>query len=100
MDADLSNNNITTPEGLGYELQRMCNTFGTIGKAEKLATYLLTCHRTLQQSVVRFFVEVMVEMGKRCEAPYTTDARNEQAIQFCKRLGTMKDNGEIGLPMV
>jgi hypothetical protein len=67
----------------------------------RLAKALLSRHRTLQQSVVRAFVAVMVNISKLCAAmPCPTDPRNENAVNFCRRLERLIEEEEIYFPLI
>lgn len=89
-----------SPEHLAEILTEVYNGFAFSKFDEKLAAALLTKHRTLQQSVIRAFVEVMIQMGKQCNPEWGTDPRNQTGIELCRRLGAMAQNNEIYLPMI
>lgn len=88
-----------SPEHLAAILAEVYNGFAFSRFDEKLAAALLTKHRTLQQSVIRAFVDVMIQMGQQC-GEFGTDARNQNGIEFCRRLGEMAKNNEIYLPLI
>lgn len=84
-------------EHFGYILKVLCNRYGTQDIAEKTAIQILNDHPSLQQSIVRFFIEIMVAMSKHSQF---TDPRNESAINFCHRIAQMRKDGDISLPMI
>ena len=89
------------PEHLAEILANVYNQFGLGDFNLRLAKALLSRHRTLQQSVVRAFVAVMVNMAKLCAAmPCPTDPRNENAIKFCGRLERLIEEEEIYFPLI
>ncbi|NSW52960.1 MAG: hypothetical protein HPY85_10680 [Anaerolineae bacterium] len=89
------------PEHLAGILANVYNQYGMGDFNLRLAKALLEHHRTLQQSVVRAFVAVMVNISKLCAAmPCPTDPRNENAIKFCSRLERLIEEEEIYFPMI
>ena len=89
------------PEHLAGILANVYNQYGVGDFNLRLAKALLERHRTLQQSVVRAFVAVMVHISKLCAAmPCPTDPRNENAINFCKRLERLIEEEEIYFPLI
>jgi 2-hydroxy-3-keto-5-methylthiopentenyl-1-phosphate phosphatase len=58
---------------------------------EVVGKLLQTSHRTLQASVIRFCLGVIVSLG---EQEYT-DARNEMPVAMAKKIKAMLDNGEL-----
>jgi hypothetical protein len=88
------------PEHLAEILTEIYNGFSYGKFNEKLAAALLTRHRTLQQSVIRAFVDVMIQMGKQCNPEWGTDPRNQAGIELCRRVGEMAEKNEICLPMI
>lgn len=89
------------PEHLAGILANAYNQFGMGDFNLRLAKALLERHRTLQQSIVRAMVSVMVNMAKLCAAmPCPTDPRNENAINFCKRLERLVEEEGVHFPLI
>ena len=89
------------PEHLAGILANVYNQYGMGDFNLRLAKALLTRHRTLQQSVIRAFVAVMVHISKLCAAmPCPTDPRNEKAVNFCNRLERLIEEEEIYFPLI
>ena len=89
------------PEHLAGILANVYNQYGMGDFNLRLAKALLERHRTLQQSVVRAFVAVMVHISKLCAAmPCPTDPRNEKAVNFCNRLERLIEEEEIYFPLI
>lgn len=89
------------PEHLAEILANVYNQYGMGDFNLRLAKALLTRHRTLQQSVIRAFVAVMVHISKLCAAmPCPTDPRNENAINFCKRLERLVEEEGVHFPLI
>ena len=89
------------PEHLAGILANVYNQYGVGDFNLRLAKALLERHRTLQQSVVRAFVAVMVHISKLCAAmPCPTDPRNEKAVNFCNRLERLVEEEEIYFPLI
>ncbi len=80
------------------KLRIACNSYSVDAKA--LAKAIIGQHRTTQQSIIRFLVKTLIEMGKACDEAYDTDLRNKAGIEFCKRLAVMVDEENIHFPMV
>lgn len=80
---------------LADKLRVACNSYSTDAKA--LAKKLIKLHPTIQQSIIRYLVNTMIEMGKASEY---TDLRNEASIAFCQRLAQLVDAENIHLPMI
>lgn len=89
------------PEHLAGILANVYNQFVMGDFNLRLAKALLERHRTLQQSVIRAFVAVMVHISKLCAAmPCPTDPRNEKAVNFCRRLERLVEEEEIYFPLI
>jgi hypothetical protein len=58
---------------------------------EEVGKLLQTAHRTLQASVIRFCLGIIVSLGKQ----EYTDARNEMPVAMAKKITVMLDNGEL-----
>ena len=58
---------------------------------EVVGKLLQTSHRTLQASVIRFCLGIIVSLG---EQDYT-DARNEMPVAMAKKIKAMLDSGEL-----
>jgi len=84
-------------EHFAYILEVLCNRFGTQDIAEKAALKILSTHLSLQQSIIRFFIEIMVAISKHAQF---TDPRNENAINLCHRIAQMKKDNLISLPLI
>lgn len=54
---------------------------------EGIVEGLTSCHRTLQQSFMRCFVDAMKEYGDT----RFFDARNEASVEFAKKIGEMEE---------
>lgn len=52
-------------------------------------------HPTLQQSVMRLFVELSKEMAKK--SPEVVDERNERAVELAKRIAEIAENHPLPL---
>ncbi len=81
------------------KLRKVCNSNST-PDAKALAKAILGQHRTTQQSIIRFLVKTLIEMGKACDAGYDVDLRNKAWIEFCKRLDVLVEEENINFPMV
>ena len=57
----------------------------------EIGTKLLNTHRTLQASLIRFALGILVGMAKQ----EYTDARNETSVATAKRIAEMLESGEI-----
>ena len=95
---DLVKRSNFTPEHLAEILTETYNSFGTTGFDAKVADSLTEKHRTLQQCVIRGFLNILIGMGKK--AGGTTDPRNEAGIALCKRLGRLIEEEKIFLPFI
>lgn len=84
-------------EHFGYILKVLCNRYGTQEIARKAALQILEDHPSLQQSIIRLFIEIMVAMSNHSQY---TDPRNENALNLCHRVAQLKKDGFINLPMV
>jgi hypothetical protein len=78
------------------EMQRTLSNALNGGGVNTVATFvdaLTHDHRTLQQSTVRFLVEVLVTYGIHCAADdgMLTDGRNEGAVTLCQEIAKLVD---------
>ncbi len=86
------------PEHLVEILTETYNTFSASARFDaKVAEALTESHRTLQQSIIRGLVQILIEMGKKS---WGTDPRNEAGITLCKRLERLVEEEKIFLPFV
>jgi hypothetical protein len=58
---------------------------------EVVGKLLQTSHRTLQASVIRFCLGVIIALGKQ----EYTDARNETPVAMAKKITILLENGEL-----
>jgi len=87
------------PEHMAEILGEIYNAYGTREFNTRLAKALLTKHRTFQQSLVRGLVAVLIEMGKQA-GEHGTDPRNENAINFCRRLERLVEEEGVHFPLI
>lgn len=98
---DLTHGSNFQPEHLAGILANVYNQYGMGDFNLRLAKALLERHRTLQQSVIRAFVAVMVYISKLCAVmPCPTDPRNENAINFCRRLERLVEEEGVHFPLI
>lgn len=77
-------------------LENFCNSYSTeFNNGKRVGRMLHTSHRTLQATVVRFLLGIVVGIGEQTLA--YTDARNEQAVKCAKQIDDMIDNGSLNI---
>ena len=82
------------PEEFAKLLEQRCNSYNADYKnGIKVGEFLRNAHRTLQATVFRYLLGIIVGLGKQ-ELRFT-DARNETAVKGAQRIGTMIDSGEL-----
>ena len=69
-------------EELEKILSRYFNTFQQIERFKTLSGHILNDHRTLQQTIMRFFIYMIKEWA---ETPFF-DGRNEATIKLCRKI--------------
>ncbi len=75
-----------TGEEAGREIENFVNIMSNVEENKKFVDYIVyNTHRTLNQSLIGLFVEVMKEEAKQYDTQ-RYDARNEAAVKFCKRI--------------
>lgn len=85
------------PEHLAEILTQVYNVFGKSSFDALVAGSLVEKHRTLQQCVIRGFIQILIEMGKKS---WGVDPRNEAGIALCRRLERLVEEEKIFLPFV
>ena len=93
---DITNRDITklldSPEKFAGFITQYVNTgFKDALAGEEVASNLLDKHRTLQASVIRFCMGILLGFA---EQEYT-DGRNEMPVEMCKKIKQMVDDGEL-----
>jgi len=78
--------------GLASVLAEMLNILGK-SKGREVGAALVQEHRTLQQNVIRFLLEIIYGYGETVGD--WVDPRNEGAAQFAKQLKAAIDDGSI-----
>lgn len=75
------------PEHWAYIFERMINAFGPVSTAA-IAEIIVTWHRTLQASIIRWFVEIIVNYSVIYRKNWGghTDARNEAAVRVAGKI--------------
>ncbi len=58
---------------------------------EAVGELLQTAHRTLQSSVIRFCLGIIISLGKQAY----TDARNEMPVAMAKQIAKMVEDGTL-----
>ena len=85
-----------TPSELAYLLEARCNSFSTdFRQGREVGKNLHVSHRTLQASVFRYLLGVIVGLGEQEER--FTDMRNETAVKTAKKIAEMIKSGELEL---
>lgn len=85
-----------SPSDFAYFLESRCNSFSTDFKqGVEIGKILHMSHRTLQATVFRYLLGIIVGLGEQEER--FTDARNETAVNSAKKIGAMVESGEIEL---
>lgn len=62
-------------------------------EGERVGTLCQRAHRTIQGSIVRFCLGVLVALGKQ----EYTDARNETPVALCKQVTKMLEDGSLNM---
>jgi hypothetical protein len=52
-------------------------------------------HRTLQESFISMFFNVLVQYGKDHQEDYSFDDRNEDAVKLCRKLVALVEKEEL-----
>lgn len=85
-----------TPSEMAYLLETHCNSFSIdFRQGKEVGKNLHVSHRTLQSTVFRYLLGVIVGLGEQ-EQRYT-DARNETAVKTAKKIAEMIKSGELEL---
>ena len=79
-----ANENTAKAVGMANELLTFVNSYGF--DRETFAKTICKGHRTLQQSVMRLFIEMIREMSKN-----SYDDRNEASVELAKRIMEIAD---------
>ena len=85
-----------TPSELAYLLESRCNSFASdFRQGKEVGQNLRMSHRTLQATVFRYLLGVIVGLGEQEER--FTDMRNETAVKTAKKIAEMIKSGELEL---
>lgn len=76
-------------------LDSYCNNFSTdFRQGVEIGRNLQVHHRTIQATVFRFLIGILVGIGKDVQ-PNRMDARNEQAVICSQQLADMMEDGQL-----
>lgn len=76
-------------------LDSYCNNFSTdFRQGVEIGKKLQTHHRTIQATVFRFLIGILVGIGKDVQ-PNRMDARNEQAVICSIQIADMMEDGHM-----
>lgn len=80
----------------GQLLEEKCNSYSCeFADGQRIGRMLQSSHRTLQATVVRFLLGIVVGLGEQTLA--YTDPRNETAVKCSKKIAEMIDNGTLDI---
>jgi len=79
--------------GVQRDISKLVNSGDRFNSVATVVDALVHDHRTIQQSTVRFLVEVLVTYGSHCAADdgMLTDGRNEAAVKLCQQIADLVD---------
>jgi hypothetical protein len=81
-----------TPEQFGELLSDYLNSgMKDFSEGERLGKQLHNQHRTIQASIIRFALGIIMGLSKQ----EYTDARNETPVAMGKKIASMVENGEL-----
>jgi hypothetical protein len=87
---------MSKPEEFADFIDEYCNVGMKDYRAgESIGKLLQTKHRTIQASIIRFSLGIIIGLSKGVDMKFGTDARNETPIAMGQKIAKMIEDGDL-----